>query len=64
MDGRFEDSRVEQPYCQDASALTTDGTPPSRRGSTPASSIKVANWVGHSVDVLLKIYAMCIDGAD
>jgi hypothetical protein len=25
---------------------------------------RVAEWAGHSVEVLLKIYAKCLDGAD
>jgi hypothetical protein len=25
---------------------------------------KVAEWAGHSVEILLKIYAKCVDGED
>jgi hypothetical protein len=29
-----------------------------------ASPAQVAEWAGHSVSILLKIYAKCIDGQD
>jgi hypothetical protein len=31
-------------------------------GGVPAT--QVAEWAGHSVEVLLKVYAMCLDGQD
>ncbi|GDY33924.1 hypothetical protein GTS_55570 [Gandjariella thermophila] len=31
-------------------------------GGVPPTT--VAEWAGHSVEVLLKIYAMCLDGTD
>ena len=44
---------------------TTCAMPASPRGSTAASRPpKVAEWAGHSVAVLLRVYAKCIDGQD
>ena len=44
---------------------TTCGTPPCRRGSTGAyHPTTVAAWAGHSVEILLKTYAKCLDGTD
>jgi hypothetical protein len=44
---------------------TSWGTPPCRCGSTPeCPATQVAEWAGHSVHVLLKVYAKCIDGQD
>ena len=41
------------------------GTPPCRSGSTPGvPATQVAEWAGHSVHVLLKVYAKCIEGQD
>ena len=31
---------------------------------TSTSATTVAEWAGHSVDVLLRIYAKCLDGGD
>jgi hypothetical protein len=31
-------------------------------GGVPAT--QVAEWAGHSVEVLLKVYATCLDGQD
>jgi hypothetical protein len=31
-------------------------------GGVPAT--QVAEWAGHSVEVLLKVYAKCLDGQD
>lgn len=31
-------------------------------GGVPAA--QVAEWAGHSVEVLLKVYAKCLDGKD
>ena len=33
-----------------------------RNGGVPPTT--VAEWAGHSVEVLLRIYAMCLDGGD
>jgi hypothetical protein len=33
-----------------------------RNGGVPAP--QVAEWAGHSVEVLLKVYAKCLDGQD
>jgi hypothetical protein len=33
-------------------------------GSTAVSPAQVAEWAGHSVAVLLKVYVKCIDGQD
>jgi hypothetical protein len=42
--------------------------PAARRGVTLAqrwrAGDQVAEWAGHSVHVLLKVYAKCIDGQD
>ncbi len=47
------------------SASTTSGTLASRPGSTAGvPPAQVAEWAGHSVAVLLKVYAKCIDGQD
>ncbi len=46
-----------RPYDLRHAAISTwlnSGVPPT----------KVATWAGHSVDILLKIYAKCIDGDD
>ena len=55
--------RVSRPH-RWLAAPTTCGTPASPRGSTPASPTQVAAWAGHGVDVLLKIYARCVEGQD
>jgi hypothetical protein len=33
----------------------------SRKGVNPA---QIAGWAGHSLEVLLRIYARCIDGGE
>src|SRR5262249_29356189 len=43
-------------------ALTTCGTLPYRPGSMQACRTEVAEWAGHSVGVLLRVYAKCITG--
>jgi hypothetical protein len=47
------------------SASTTSGTLASRHGSTGVSRLlRSPSGPGHSVAVLLKVYAKCIDGQD
>jgi hypothetical protein len=44
---------------------TTSGTRSRRRGSTPVSRPRqVAEWAGHSVHVLPRVYAKCILGQE
>ena len=48
-----------------AAGPTTCGTRRCRRGSTPGvPSTQVAEWAGHSVAVLLQIYAKCLAGQE
>jgi hypothetical protein len=37
---------------------------PCRCGSTQASPPQLAEWAGHSVHVLMKVYAKCVDGQE
>lgn len=34
------------------------------RGSTQVEATRVAEWAGHSVAVLLRVYAKCLDGGE
>jgi len=55
-ESRFRCRRAQQ--CQPATATTAVST--WLNGGVPATT--VAEWAGHSIEILLKIYAKCLDG--
>jgi integrase len=54
---QFESPLARRPYALRHACLSTW-----LNAGVPAT--QVAEWAGHSVNVLLKVYASCIDGQD